>query len=292
MAAYTAIIPIDTATDRPGTPIPGRAVAFAFSPDGATLYALMTAGEGSSVVPIDTATGTEGTPVPTGGYTTGMVITPDGKTAYVADRTDGTVIPVDLAAGTAGTPIPAGPAGTAPQAITITPDGSTVYAAGGAAGDGIVPISTATDTAGPVIHPPGGQFLVAQVSLDGSTLWALAANGFLDRISTATGTLLQAIRIRGLLTTLTLTPQTVYVGQWFGWGRLVPVNAVTGVRGPDIPGARFITASALSPDGKTVWAVGRYSMNVLPVSVAGDQPGRPVPVGANPLDVVVVRHSS
>jgi hyaluronoglucosaminidase len=82
------------------------------------------------------------------------------------------------------------------------------------------------------------------------------------------------------------------VGQWWGWGRLLPVNAVTGIRGPDIAGARFITAAALSPDGTTVWAVGRDSRTVLPVSLTTGKPGTPVPVGINPIAVVVVRHSS
>ena len=94
----------------------------------------------------------------------------------------------------------------------------------------------------------------------------------------------------GELDTLTVTPRTVFVGQTLGWGRLVPVNAVTGIRGPDIPGARFISATALSPDGRTVWAAGHDSRTVLPVSVATGKPGRPVPVGEDPNDVVVVRH--
>jgi hypothetical protein len=72
-----------------------------------------------------------------------------------------------------------------------------VYAGGGSAGNGIVPISTATNTVGPAIHPPGSQFLAMQVSQDGKTLWALATNGFLDRINVATGKPLPVIRIRG-----------------------------------------------------------------------------------------------
>ena len=68
------------------------------------------------------------------------------------------------------------------------------------------------------------------------------------------------------------------------------MNAVTGIRGPDIPGARFITATALSPDGKTVWALGLLSGTAVPVSEATGKPGRPVPVGVNPVAVVVVRH--
>ena len=75
-------------------------------------------------------------------------------------------------------------------------------------------------TAGTPIRPPGRDFPAMQASADGGTLWALAANGFLDRINTATGKPLPAIRIRGTLSTLTVTPRTVYVGQAFSWGRL------------------------------------------------------------------------
>jgi hypothetical protein len=80
------------------------------------------------------------------------------------------------------------------------------------------------------------------------------------------------------------------VGQRLAWGRLVPVNAMTGIRGPDIPGARFITAAALAPDGTTVWTTGRDSTTALPVNVTTGQPGRPVPVGDDLEAVVVVCH--
>ena len=90
-------------------------------------------------------------------------------------------------------------------ALTVTPDGKTVYAAGG----GIVPISAATMTAGTPIYPAGAGFPAAQLSPDGKTLWALAYNGFLDRINVATNTALPPIRIRGTLDTLTVTPRTV-----------------------------------------------------------------------------------
>lgn len=202
--------------------------------------------------------------------------------------------PINLSTNTAGLPIVTGHGnGNHPTSLAITPDGKTVYAAGDQGrADGIVPINTATNTAGPAIYPPGSSFLQMQVSQDGKTLWALGANGFLDRISVATGTYRPAIRIRGMLYRMTVTPRTVYVGQWLAWGRVVPVSVATGVRGPDIPGARFITALAPSPDGKTVWAAGYDSRTALPVNVATNQPGRPVPVGYQPWSVLVVCHAT
>jgi hypothetical protein len=63
---------------------------------------------------------------------------------------------------------------------------STVYTSG--LDQEIIPIDTATNTAGIPIRPPGDNFLQMQVSLDGKTLLALAATGFLDRINAAAGT--------------------------------------------------------------------------------------------------------
>jgi DNA-binding beta-propeller fold protein YncE len=262
----------------------------AMAAHGKTLYVL---GDGG-LNPVDTATNTAGTPIPNPGGAstpTSLVITPDGKQAYIANNDDGTVTPVDLTTGTPGTPIVTARAGfDSPTVLAVTPDGRTVYAAGIDPGDGIVPISTAANTAGAPIRPAGQEFVRMQVTPDGKTLWALAENGFLDRINVATGKPLPAIRIRGMLNTLTLTPRTVYVGQYFAWGRMVPVNAVTGIRGPDIPGARFITAAALAPGGKTVWALGYDSRTALPINTATNQPGRPVPTGEGPWVVVVVCH--
>ena len=282
------ITPIDTATGQAGPLIP---VTFpvAMAVHGQTLWVL---GDGG-LTPVSTVTNTAGPviPNPEGGQL--MVLTPDGKQAYVGNRDDGVVTPVNLTTGTAGTPVVTGIAdGSDPVSLAVTPDGKTVYAAGdqGGGSGGIVPIDTAANTVGPVIRVPGIVFPAMQVTPDGKTLWAVTTNGFLDRVSVASGKPLPAIRIRGYLSTLTLTPSTVYVGQYFSWGRVVPVNAATGIRGPDIPGARFIVAAALAPDGKTLWALGADSRTVVPVSVATNQPGRPVPVGADPEAVVVVCH--
>jgi DNA-binding beta-propeller fold protein YncE len=276
------VTPIDTATGRPGTPIPGATAPMAMSPDGKTLYA---AG-GGGLAAISTAANTITARIPLNGSVFAIAISPDGRRAYVAGKPpgsqQGSVTGINLVTDRVVRAICVGSA----AALAVTPDSSTVYAAGG----GILPISAATMTAGTPIYPAGAGFPALQLSPDGKTLWALAYNGFLDRINVATGKPLPAIRIRGELETLTVTPKTVFVGQRAGWGRLVPVSAVTGIRGPDIPGARFITATALSPDGKTLWALGLSSGTAVPVSVATGKPGRPVPVGDDPADIVVVTH--
>lgn len=285
----TDVVPVNTATGTAGAPIAiNFPTALAVTPDGKTLLVI---GDGG-LYPVPVATNVPGTLIPVGHGANHVVITPDSKQAYVGNEDDGTVTPIDLTTDTAGAPIVTGtPTGNDPESLAVTPDGKTVYAAGDLGGRyGVVPISTATDTAGTPIALPGAQLGQAQVSQDGKTLWVLGANGFLDRVSVATGKVLPAIRIRGQLGTLTLTPKTVYVGQGLGWGRLVPVNAVTGIRGPDIPGARAITAAALAPGGKTVWALGADSRTALPVSTAANAPGKPVPLGYQPDAVVVVCH--
>ena len=289
--AQEYVTPISTATGKPGTPIPDAGGPMAMSPDGSTLYAT---GDGG-IVPISTATSKPGAPIPLpAGEVRAIIISRDGRRAYAAvepDSGQGTVTAINLVTGRPGRTICTGMRfSSGPESLALTPDGSTVYAGGNNPSGFILPAATASMTAGTPIRPPGNFFDAMQVSADGKTLWALAANGFLDRISTSTGKPLPAIRIRGDLETMTVTPKTIYVGQRLAWGRVVPVNAATGVRGPDIPGARFITAAALSPDGKTLWALGLDSGTALPVSVATNTAGRPVPVGDDPGAVVVVSH--
>jgi DNA-binding beta-propeller fold protein YncE len=59
-----AVIPISTATNRSGQPIPVAADDIAITPDGRTLYAAARQG----VVPISTATNTPGKPIRPAGY--------------------------------------------------------------------------------------------------------------------------------------------------------------------------------------------------------------------------------
>jgi DNA-binding beta-propeller fold protein YncE len=123
------VIPIDTATNTPGAPIPiGRSAGLiAVTPDGRTAY--VTSDE-SIVVPIDTATGTPGAPIRVGvtgpglhDQPDGIAITPDGRTVYVTlfsvvDRHFGTVIPIRAATNKV---LPSIRVGELPIAIAITP---------------------------------------------------------------------------------------------------------------------------------------------------------------------------
>jgi DNA-binding beta-propeller fold protein YncE len=179
-----AVIPINTATNTPGTPIRlshGES-DIAITPDGKTLYV-----EGSdTIIPISTATNTPGTPIriSTGaGPKANMTITPDGKTLYV-EGSD-TITPISTATNTPGKPIRI--KGGFGQ-MTITPDGKTLYVEGS---DTITPISTATNTPGKPI-PLAAEDIA--ITPDGKTLYAAARQGVVP-ISTATNTLSKPIRL-------------------------------------------------------------------------------------------------
>jgi DNA-binding beta-propeller fold protein YncE len=179
-----AVIPINTATNTPGTPIRlshGES-DIAITPDGKTLYV-----EGSdTITPISTATHTPGTPIRISagaGSKANMAITPDGKTLYV-EGSD-TIIPISTATNTPGTPIRI--KGGFGQ-MTITPDGKALYVEGS---DTITPISTATNTPGKPI-PLAAEDIA--ITPDGKTLYAAARQGVVP-ISTATNTLSMPIRL-------------------------------------------------------------------------------------------------
>ena len=106
------------------------------------------------MVPISTATNTAGAPIPVGGSPVAIAVTPDGRTAYVASRTPGTVTAISTATNAV---VGALSVGALLDSIAITPDGKTAYVAD-AAGV-LIPVSTATNTAGPPI--PAGNRPVA-----------------------------------------------------------------------------------------------------------------------------------
>jgi DNA-binding beta-propeller fold protein YncE len=127
------LVPINLATDQPGTPIavPTSAnlygsPAAVVSPDGTVAYVLSLptptrAGveeTGPSLVPVNLATGRLGRPItfratvvrqgagaPTFAIA-GTAITPDGKTVLIADAADNALIPIDVETGRSGRPIP------------------------------------------------------------------------------------------------------------------------------------------------------------------------------------------
>jgi DNA-binding beta-propeller fold protein YncE len=150
------LVPISTATNTPGRPIPhSGGITIAFTPDGKTAYV----GGWGTVIPVNTAANTAGKPIRVGLQVVEvMAITPDGKTVYVTNyegRPVDTIVPISTATNTAGKPIHvSNPA----EALAITPDGKTLYAI---TQNTVTPISTATNRAGKPIYVlrgrgPGG----------------------------------------------------------------------------------------------------------------------------------------
>jgi len=80
------VVPISTATNTAGQPIPVGRTPFgiAITPDGKTADVVNgNDGARGSVTPISTATNTVGPPIKVGQSPDAIAVTPDGKTAYV-----------------------------------------------------------------------------------------------------------------------------------------------------------------------------------------------------------------
>lgn len=227
------VIPISTASNRPGKPIPLSNPAdvpngqfsydqlMAITADGRTVLA--TDGASPVIIPIDTATNTAGAPITVGkagDEPSAIAVTPDSRIAYAVEAT--TVVPVDLATRSAGKPIRVGPTG---QGIVITPDGATAYVVGG--DRTIIPIDIATNTAGrPItVAPPGPHFLAIAITPDGSTVYVSDGR----------------LRLPGL----------------------VPVSTATRTAGRPITAIRGPVGMAFTPDGKTAFIGNDHALYAL-----------------------------
>jgi hypothetical protein len=158
-----SVIPISLATNRALAPIAlkasGLASGVVITPDGRTAYVLSS----RTVTPIDTATNQAEPAInlpASAGYAYYIALTPNGKTIYVL--TPRGVIPIRTASRTV-LPMIRVPKLENFTQLAITPDGRTIYV--GAASlrkrrnrspvlvaGGVVPISTATNTAGRLIN--------------------------------------------------------------------------------------------------------------------------------------------
>jgi YVTN family beta-propeller protein len=247
------LTPISTATGTAGRPlaIGGRPDAIAFTPDSTTAYVTTP----TDVVPVRTATNTPLTPIAIAGSPQAIAITPDGKTAYVGDYPQGTVTPISTATRTAGTPIPLGknPSGIYPETIAITPDGKTAYIAiqyphQGSMASAIVPINTATGTAGARINVPARGYLLLAITPNGRTIYAVGrgAGHEVIAISTATNTIIKKILVRN-----------------------------------------ESDAIAITPDGKTICLISVVWNTLTLISTATRTAGRPIKIGRNPDSVIV-----
>jgi YVTN family beta-propeller protein len=280
------VIPIDTAANTAGTPIPvgsgpsSGPVAVAITPDGKTAY--VTNSLDGTVTPIATATNTAGTAISVGFEPIAIAITPDGKTAYVVSPSasgpgfPGSVIPIDTATNTAGTAIPVG---ASPAGIAITPDGKTAYVTNELDGT-VTPIATATNTAGTTISA-GSLPLNVAITPDGKTAY-ITDNGSnsVTPIDTATNTAGTAIAVGNQPSGIAVTPdgKTAYVAN-SGSGSVTPIDTATNTAGTAIAVASGPDGIAVTPDGKTAYVTNNGSASVTPIDTATNTAGTAIPVG-------------
>jgi len=274
----TRVTPINTATNRAGTPIvvgsrPGQ---IAITPNGKTAYVLA----GGSVVPINTRTGTALKPIKGTAGAGYIAITPNGKTAYVSycetalicgvGGTENRLTPIDTATNTALKPITWQP-GTAweDSPIVITPNGKTVYIASTAGT--VTPVSTATGKAGKPIK-------LGHEAENGNAYIAITPNG-----------------------------KTVYVTESGPYGpgdTVTPISTATNKAGKPIKVGQFPAAIGITPNGKTVYVASTGSgptgcivqadcgprpdgaraassgpATVTPISTATNKPGKAIKIG-------------
>jgi YVTN family beta-propeller protein len=256
---FDTVIPIATATNTPGTPIPvgDDPYGIAVTPDGATVY--VASQRSNTVAAIDTATNTVRATIAVAGGPSGVAITPDGKTVYVSDFDASTVTPIDIATNRAGTPIPVG---VQPGNLAITPDGSTAYVAGPGS-DTVTPIDLATNTAGTPIAIVGNSLGGSlAMSPDGATLYVITNSGVVP-IDTATQTVGTPIStpIGSIGIAITPNGDTAYVSYE---GGVVSVNLLTDSVVADV------TSITVDPDGI---AVSPDQAPVATVAVVAGQPG-------------------
>src|SRR5258708_10273849 len=164
-----SVVPINLATNRALAPIKiwasGVADGLVIAPDGRTAYVLSS----RAVTPIDTATNKAEPAInlpESAGYAYSMALAPNGKTIYVL--TPRGVVPISTTSRTVLRRISVPKLDLFTQ-LAITPDGRAIYVGARitrpriyrghklqqTAGGGVVPISTATNTAGRFINLGG-----------------------------------------------------------------------------------------------------------------------------------------
>ena len=163
-------------------------------------------------------------------------------TVYVCN-VKGTVIPIRIATNTAGKPIRVG--FLAVTAIAITPDEKTAYVVEGSGSSGtvppiatVIPIATATNTAGKPIKV--GRFFAGPIAItpDGKTAYVVessGSSGAVIPIATATNTVGKPIKVGRLAGPIAITPdgKTAYVASW-SLGTVIPIATATNTAGKPI----------------------------------------------------------
>jgi len=268
-SGVTPLDPVTGATLKP-IPVSGYPAGVVVSPDGRTAYVLAQ-GQPALVTVIRTRTGTVVKTIPVPGpfgMTTMIAITPNGKTVYATLGT--TIVPIRTADYKVLKPIVTGVAVTG---LVFTPDGRKLYVN---SWDGkVVPISTATNTAGKAIVLPSYEIGIASglaMAPNGRTVYA-ASGDTLTPISTATDKAGRPIRFAEQVADIVISKdgRTGYVsnlGTYGGPGKLFPVSLATGkILAPiNLPGVA--SSMLLTPDGKTLYIMEQLAYTVTAIRTA------------------------
>jgi DNA-binding beta-propeller fold protein YncE len=161
-----------------------------------------------------------------------------------------------------------------PFLLVATPDGRTVYAV---ARDGVTPIRTRTNAAGPAIRLRGVQDVA--LTPDGRTLFIAAAGRRVYAMPTATNRPGRPIRLGYDARAVAVAPdgRTAWVaGSFPAAGELTPIRVTTRRAGPPVWVGGFPVRVRVAPDGRTVWVTNAEAGTLIPVSVTTRRAGPPV----------------
>jgi DNA-binding beta-propeller fold protein YncE len=198
----------------------------------------------------------------------------------------GFTVIIPLRAGTAGPPIRVGQFSDA----AITPDGKTIYAANNA---GVVPIRTATGTAGAPIRGTGG--VGGQIAIDPNGKIAYRTIIFprdaIIPINLATDTVGKPIHLGADtgLDRIAFTPdgKTAYAFpvEDKGFSTVTRINTATNAVGRPIRVAATAGPIVFTPDGRTAYVGGTNT--VTPISTATGIPGTPIHIHGGAVSMAI-----
>jgi DNA-binding beta-propeller fold protein YncE len=287
------ITPIDVATGRTSKPIkvgidPGPVL---FTPSGKTAYVLNFGFNSQSghafLTPITVATGHAGKPIalPISDDIIQVAMAPNGRTVYAVGIHFPSVPPT-----TSGSAGHAGPS-RAPGQAAARPTGR------------LVPVSTVTNKVGSSIRLPGDSAGLAIAP--GSRLAYVVDDpgtgsgpGAAFPVNLVTGQVGRSVPVKAGSEVVAFTPNG-HVAYVLGPGAVVPIRARTDTAERAIRAAKTPVAIAFTPDSKKAFVLSspvtikgdHVSFDrswVIPIVVARDRAGKPIPVGRGGISIAVV----
>lgn len=226
-----------------------------------------------------------GDPVRVGLFPLDMKFSPDGKTLWVTCYDDQNVVAVDVATRQlVGDPIPLG---APPRRVKISADGRFVYAIKYDKAGGIVVANAQTHKVvkiipvnpfptDMVITPDGKRMFAASFNLDTVSVIDLDLLEIIDTFKMSVGNGLLIHPTKPLLYSMVTFDDEVVV---FDYAAKKEVK--------NIPVGQYPIYSAMSPDGRFVYAVNSTDSNVMKIDTETNEVLLKIAVGLEPTDAVV-----